>query len=963
MNKTTSFAIALLLGLPLWAGITVEDSTLKLAIDSGSVSVTDEDLSGLPSFTKVLKTGDGTAILAADSLKGKALSFEITEGTLGATSLAYFGKASGQTLTVGTGATLDLTSTDNGKYSFASFGLSLAGTIKRGGANVSGSALGAFFLTDDTDFVMEKSFNVWGAKSDLPLNGHTLTKTGSGTLTFSGGAMSDGTLKVTEGPLTLGLGSVPFSYQGGTLDFSGSQLNMDATSYDPASTSALRFHDATKVVLSSNYGTRPDGDPRTVYNRWSGPVTVTAPLELQLKQDYSFVTFAGAFTNTAEITSTTANIGTLVLSGEAPKSIQENITLKKGGLEFRDSKTVEIAASKVISLSSGSSVLFEDAGEVTTLGTEQPFSVTGSSRVRISGRTVLSDRDSHFGNTSGYGVFDILDGAVVSNRMMIGENGTALVTVSNAEWRIGNASGSVVKSGRPGIGWSYCGDVELGEGGVFNVNDGASGLTLGRNAGAYGIVAMAGGTWLSKGLSVGDSGRGLWHQTGGTANVYGNMTVNSGATSDAGGSQISVAGPTAVLNLKDSSFYGCASSAASTAILNLSSGGTLKAGSIVRGSASSEAAEGSRLYVNCNGGVYCPLSCWQAFGTGGSDSRGVAEKLPDAVTVFSKGMVVDTTWAVNGGGAAVSPVFLETPILAPTGKGVRSIAVPESLVNETYTFRPEVFIEGDGFGASAVAEIDANTLRLTGITVTSPGCDYTEANTRVYVGTNVFDKVAATRRTKAVECTFELAENDKSGGLVKRGGVDNTLELNAVNTYRGVTSCEAGKLEFVCVEAHPDGTGLRVARDASIVFPVDTKEVSVGSLAGCGVIRANNNTSGLVLSGVTNVMVCAAEIFADGATSLTVNGAVSSANRLVVTVSGLKEYCSELGVDVRTFAETMARKDLLVAMGGLTNGSTVELVPHFEGLTDEEAACFRLRKNGNKIVLLGLPAGLMLIFR
>lgn len=130
-----------------------------------------------------------------------------------------------------------------------------------------------------------------------------------------------------------------------------------------------------------------------------------------------------------------------------------------------------------------------------------------------------------------------------------------------------------------------------------------------------------------------------------------------------------------------------------------------------------------------------------------------------------------------------------------------SIEMPEGFASTNrYVTPPSVIIFGDGTGASAVVNYDEANLRVTNVTVTSAGCGYTRAEAYLYR----FRDPANPDDASCMPLNVKLAENDVSGGLLKKG--DGTLELSAENTYSGSTVVEAGRLMLRSSSALPQGS-------------------------------------------------------------------------------------------------------------------------------------------------------------
>ena len=184
----------------------------------------------------------------------------------------------------------------------------------------------------------------------------------------------------------------------------------------------------------------------------------------------------------------------------------------------------------------------------------------------------------------------------------------------------------------------------------------------------------------------------------------------------------------------------------------------------------------TRAYVNFNGGTYRVIDGANGTAALRSELLGKDGTAPDRVTVFAGGAVFDT----NG-----HDMNLSTPLEAPFGKGVVSIALPDNAEKLTgYISPPYVEIVGVGTNASAVAAFDSAKGEVTGIVITNPGWGYDENTTARLI--------CAAKSIDAGPVT--VADNDTSGGLVKKGA--GTLTLMATNALGGAMTVEGGVLKL-----------------------------------------------------------------------------------------------------------------------------------------------------------------------
>jgi autotransporter-associated beta strand protein len=333
----------------------------------------------------------------------------------------------------------------------------------------------------------------------------------------------------------------------------------------------------------------------------------------------------------------------------------------------------------------------------------------------------------------------------------------------------------------------------------------------------------------SQHLGAGEGGQGVFVQNGGTvrhpigyvSGIDNNWTLASGKGSVA---QVLIAGGIHTNNTDTSICMGVNSRTVFTVeggeyvnlrpanpnrcitgdsytIINLN-GGVFGAQNVSKARKDATYAEkgiAAKAYCNFNGGTFLH---WDGstpiFGEpGGADWNNAI----DRVTVYEKGATIEVRKSKTAS--------VKVPISAPTGMGVASIAWEDTGVR--YVGSPVVEIIGDGTGASAFAQFDSATRRVTGIKVTSPGCDYTWAKAVIR-----YANEAVVTNTAVVLARFA------SGSLTKKG--PGKLSLNAPNTYTGDTVIEEGLLEANVAGAIPAGSkivfkGGTVSAGAGVALP------------------------------------------------------------------------------------------------------------------------------------------------
>ncbi len=349
------------------------------------------------------------------------------------------------------------------------------------------------------------------------------------------------------------------------------------------------------------------------------------------------------------------------------------------------------------------------------------------------------------------------------------------------------------------------------DGGTFVRNtttaDGAT-FSIGHSTGCYGHLSVNSGSLTCTRLYAGGSGIGTTRFTGGAAAFthhvhvgrfsYGTVTITPGGSvsqpeiADDNDCYLGFDGGRGELNLLGGAYLQARGKVqagqngnAATSIVNLCEG-TLTTRYFLYGK--------GLLLVNFAGGTlkYPDIAA------------GVTPLLPNHAAVhiysygprdgFAGGAVIDT----NG-----RDMSLPAAVRAPAGKGVTAIEIQQK--GSRYLGEPYVRIEGDGFGACAVANMEDDgqgrgTYRVASVTVTSPGVNYTTAPTVTFLG-------GACIVTAQVS-TVTLAPNT-SGGLTKSGA--GTLTLSGANTYTGTTTVAAGTLKLDTAQALPTGTPVVLA--------------------------------------------------------------------------------------------------------------------------------------------------------
>ncbi|MBR6587192.1 MAG: autotransporter-associated beta strand repeat-containing protein, partial [Kiritimatiellae bacterium] len=427
----------------------------------------------------------------------------------------------------------------------------------------------------------------------------------------------------------------------------------------------------------------------------------------------------------------------------------------------------------------------------------------GSSRDMSSDGYAISD---YFGSR---GVLEICDGAVITNLLWVGyasdsksQNATChgSVFMRGGSLTLASVSGEYINNYIASQGSGY---MEVSGGSVRSRGS----LYPASGKRARGLWYQKGGNTLieSSGMIFGQYSRsdypskGVYYQTGGTVTSWGGFIIGKTIfdSSNAGNQdQLTMAGGSLFIdNAMD-----LAGAPGAKAIVNLN-GGVLQTmfmqvmtneNQTIINAGSDVPLDGTYAWINFDGGAlkYHRVNKVTTRPAYKAESFFFGDPERMRLTSFREGAVLDTAgYSVN----------LDHTITAPSGKGLVSLALPENVTISDWMFvgAPYIEIEGDGVGASAVAEFDSVNGRVTGFTVTSPGNDYTEITAKLTRGgyTNEIPLV----------CTLGTVA---SGGLTKKG--EGVLRLNAANTYGGVTRVEGGTLKAVHSDAVPANNGIEI---------------------------------------------------------------------------------------------------------------------------------------------------------
>ena len=292
-------------------------------------------------------------------------------------------------------------------------------------------------------------------------------------------------------------------------------------------------------------------------------------------------------------------------------------------------------------------------------------------------------------------------------------------------------------------------------------------------------------------LDISRGGTGVIYQYGGTIEATGGgFQFNSNHGAARGLAIWTVEGASSVAK---GAYFFPVNKDGTTSIINLREGGTIDYGAIKARNSGDYAKANTPFYVNLDGGFLKPQSTGTVFFEG-------ERYQPNKVVAFAGGAGFDIGEGVTS--------TLNFPISKPEGRGIASITPSAEALAQTYVGAPYVNIMGDGYGATAVAIFDYATKRITGIKVTSPGCNYTTATVTLVGGRSDNN----TEHTATATLTEEGVDQS-CGGIVKRGAgklvigadtlptgipvtvADGTLDLGGITHSASSLTLRGGRIE------------------------------------------------------------------------------------------------------------------------------------------------------------------------
>ena len=749
-------------------------------------------------YARLVKQGAGEVVLTAKTTAFTG-TVVVETGTLSITDLGAVGSSS--SITVQNGATFYLKTPHTGNQTTALFtghDITIAGSgVGGAGAlrykQTSGSALadnlfGKITLSDDATIEVANRWGMYGNTRVLDLAGHTLTRIGGSTWMVYNHLKSTGeagTIINKAGTMTL-QGSLIID-PNVTVVVTNSTLALWAVASDANIKGTIRLYSANTIHAQA-------GTSKTANHLGSVHVFGNNNSNGQLSTAYSSSARSMSIDGTLSSDSTVgiykSGVGTLWVNGDVNQpGGTKNFTVGAGMLYFSGNKSRSIRL-----VQNGDSQITQEDGH------------TLMRMLRIA-------------NGGAYGA---------AYRQL----GGVLAVINGDIGRIGESNGSRGHYTLEGGEAHFSNDVYMAEW-----------------RGSFGTFRQTGGLMELRTPSsestfyAGRAGEGLFVQTGGTNDTL--MQARSqGGGFKMGTNGLSVATISGTGTLfRTTLFQMGATGSICTNILNIKDGAVLKANRFRKHNGSDSA---TRTYVNADGGTLMP-TFYSGWGAADSNQSAFYPRSPDRFVVWKKGLAIDTS--ENSANSSAGSSSISFWFESPTGSGVESVALPTGggfLATNYIGIARVVFEDETGWGASAYAEYDFETKKVTHIVVTSRGCDYSQ-NAKAYLE-------SADRKSR-YECALTLTSNEGlAGELVKRGAP--ILNLFATNTITGGIAVEQGTLQTCTGGVIPSNTPVRVESGATLNL-YSKGDITVSTFTGAGSV-----TQGAVT--VTNaVRATCAELFAN----------------------------------------------------------------------------------------------------
>lgn len=848
------------------------------------------------SVTKIVKEGAGTLKLSQAQNEGLKAEWRILGGRVIADLKSYFG--ANASVYVGPNGTLDSKMNTTPRI-----GLTLAGTLE---ASRSGGITGKFDpikLEGDAATINYGGLH-WGIyQTALYMYGRPVTIKGSkpssscsvgfrlsGDSGDTVGTIYDpGDIIVDNANLCLHDADVLFKNTTGhdekpsdasvVLKNSG-YLSLTSRSPERAFPMGVRVSQGTGSLVIWN-GTKDVG-----YNQICGPIAFDKGTTFDIWARSGFhSTFSGLMAGLGKLKK--RGQGTLWLTGRVDR-VANQLEIERGTVRLHDGATLLAgnSGSAFIGHAEASTSNFDGIPRL-MVESGCSYAITNGSYATI----LANDANQH-------GILEVRDGAAVTNNMYVGVGGNGYVRQfgGNVCWT--NAtSGFIARDATSyGVYMITNGEMRCSKDQCFSIGTYGTGLYYQRGGSSYPDYSLHLG---SKG------GQADIYVSAGTVydknSVYCGQNVNASTASTTGRATLTLDGPTADVYFN---FLGLTASGGSfTTQVNVRDGGVFHPNYIYR---NTDAASNPNChyYLTSDGGVYKRSNSKATNGNWHKEEGNDAHKtwLPaDKLVVYKGGVTLHSTGSNRW----------STAIVAPTGKGIKSITLPKAVLDlKSYPGPAKLTLTSTaGVGATAVCDfeaIDSSTAyaeigRQKGVIVTCPGWDYADEGGVPSVTCTVSHPSVG---AASYEATVELEDNDKTGGLTVDGG-GKLVIASTGNTYGGETFVKAGTLIVEATASLPPASPIRMAKDTSLAFRANNVVISnlttegAAWISGYGLrITGSFGLDAATLGSNSYTTIPGGVIFDDGVKLVVKNASALESRQTAILVSGSSSIWGGEGLQV-----------------------------------------------------------------
>lgn len=765
------------------------------------------------SVTKIVKDGAGTLKLSQNQNTGLTAEWRILGGRVIADLKSYFG--ANASVYVGPDGTLDSI-----VESTPRIGMTLAGTLE---ASRNGGITGKFDpikLEGDAATINYGGLH-WGVyQTGLYMYGHPVTIRGSkpssscnvgfrlsGDSGDTKGTIYDpGDIIVDNANLCLHDADVLFKNTTGhdekpsdasVVLKNGGYLSMTSRSPERAFPMGIHVSQGTGTLVIWN-GTQNVG-----YNQICGPIAFDKGTTFDIWARSGFhSTFSGPMSGSGKLSK--RGQGTLWLTGRVDR-VSNQLEIERGTVRLQD-------GAKLLAGNTGSSFIGHTEKTTSNFdGIPRLMVESGCSYAITNGSyaTILANGENQ------HGMLEVRDGAIVTNNLYLGVGGNGYVRQLGGKVCWANAtSGFIARDATSyGVYMITNGEMRCGKDQCFSIGLYGTGLYYQRGGNSYPDYSMHLG---QKG------GQADIYVSAGTFydknSAYCGQNVSASTASTTGRATITLDGPTADAFFN---FWGLTAAGGNfTTQVNVRNGGVFRPSYIYRNT-DPAANPNCHCYLTSDGGVFKRTNSgnWHK----NDNEPAHATWLPADKLVVYKGGVTFHSAGSNR---------WSTAIVAPTGKGIKSITLPKAVLDlKSYPGPAKLTLTSTaGVGATAVCDfeaIESSTAyaeigRQKGVIVTCPGWDYEdEGGTPSVTCTVSHPSVGAA----SYEATVELEDNDTTGGLTLEGG-GKLVIASTGNTYGGETFVKSGTLIVEATASLPPASPIRMAKNTSLAFRANNVVIS-----------------------------------------------------------------------------------------------------------------------------------------